>query len=38
MYTKIDFRKRTWYKIVIIIARKQAVETTKLDKSGSGMS
>ena len=37
MYTKIDFHKRTWYKIVII-TRKQAVGTTKLDQFGSGMS
>ena len=39
MYNKMDFHTRTWYKIVaIIIARKQAVITTKLDQFGSGMS
>ena len=40
-YPKIDFNTRTWYKIVIIIidiARKWDVETTKIDQFGSGMS
>ena len=43
MYPKIDFNTRTWYayKIVVIIigiARKWDVKTSKLDQFGSGMS
>ena len=41
MYPKIDFNTETWYKIANInigIARKQDVETTKIDQFGIGMS
>ena len=38
MCPKIDFNARSWYKIVVIIARNRDVETIKLYQFGSGMS